>query len=210
MPQHGSWYALVPWGILPYVSADLTPAMKGSLWQSVIRSYHALSPSPEHWQSLKGSLSPGVRAIVERRWAATDWVPVSEARELRDRAVDILFDGQVERMFDVGAETFRRDNRVVHRVAFRILSVDTILTLANASFPKNYKNHGSYRTAIEGRELFARYRDTPNANDAYWHSCRGYISAFLAALLRTPVEVRRADTGSDTSGADFVATLPAR
>jgi len=141
---------------------------------------------------LEAALSPESRALIAKPPLGLGWLPVHRSTELLEKALLVLFKGDLAEMFEMGREQFKGDMSTLYRVFMRFASPHTLADRASAIF-STYQRGGTTMncTAKEPNAVELLVENAVMPNPAFWSYLRGSIHAVieLSGVKRTEVKI---------------------
>jgi hypothetical protein len=164
-----------------------TPKVKGVAFRSVLAALEELRGRAVVERVL-GRLSADDRSSIEFRVVNTGWYPIELYRALF--AAIVVEAGEGEAIVRaIGAAAVRRDVTGVYRLMFKILSPESVLSLASKLFGFYYDTGAV--TIVERRARYAR---------SEYKGCRGFGEHMWIELLGSSEEMLRIGGATNVRG----------
>ena len=96
------------------------PMIKAAGVNSMIEVLASLAP--DRFRAWVGTLPPATADLIHRRRNPQSWVPLEALNPLYTLSLDGLFDGNIERLFELGRLQLRNDLSGIYRVFLRVAS----------------------------------------------------------------------------------------
>ena len=96
------------------------------------------------------AVTPETRALLEKPPLPMIWLAGAPLVGARREGAGAMFDGNVERMVDVGREQFRQDLGTVYRIFVRVASPHYVAERAAQIYQTYVRGNGAMRVASKG------------------------------------------------------------
>src|SRR5262245_45645071 len=115
--------------------------MKGSAFVPMVSAIRSMTTA-ERFEGFLAALPNDVLTEVQRRIRADEWIPIIVPQTVRRVAYETLFDHDLGQVREMGRRAFLQHNRLIFRLAFRLLSRELMTTKLAVIWQASYRNHG--------------------------------------------------------------------
>lgn len=113
---------------------------------------------------------------------ASEWYPLETILRVDQAIVDAIFGGDIEKLVDVGAFSWRQNLKVTYRFLFAILSAETIIGQAGKAF-RRMLEPGTARVEKKGpKDIVVHYEGFDPIKESYCRVMRGSLVGILEAV----------------------------
>jgi hypothetical protein len=112
---------------------------------------------------------------------ASEWYPLETVLRVDQVILDEVLGGNLERMIEVGAFSWRQNLNVTYRFLFRILSTETILSQASGAFRKMLDTGTASVEKLAPRDVIVRYEGFHPVKESYCRVLKGSLVGIMDA-----------------------------
>lgn len=127
-----------------------------------------------------GRLSPEDAKVLHLP-NASEWYPLETMLRVDQAIVEELLGGDVEKMVDVGAFSWRQNLNVTYRFLFRILSAETVVAQAPSAFRRMLDTGTAAVERLGPKDVVVRYEGFHPVKPTYCRVLRGSLLGILDA-----------------------------
>jgi len=113
---------------------------------------------------------------------ASEWYPFETILRIDKVILDEVLGGDLEKMIDVGAFSWRQNLKVTYRFLFAILSAQTVLSQSGKAFRRMLDTGTATVEHLGPRDVVVRYEGFDPKQETYCRILRGSLVGILEAV----------------------------
>jgi len=155
------------------------PELKAAGVNSMIAVLRSMV-APERFTAWIRTLPSATAALIEHPRLAQEWIALETIAPLYTMSLDGLFDGDTERLYELGRQQLRNDMSGIYRVFLRIASPAYVAEKTGAIYAVYARDCGTL--SVVGRtdhSLDIRVADRAFPSPAFFEALRGSIAGAL-------------------------------
>jgi hypothetical protein len=182
------------------------PESKGSGLLSWVKVVHDRVDAAR-WQRFVTALPPESRALIERPPLPVTWLPLRFVQPIWQSATDLLFDGDLEKVAEVGRLQIRADLSTIYRVFIRVASPRYVAQRATALYGTYFRANGLMSVVAEGEHRTdVRVAGVALPTPAFYASLRGSVAGAIELTGVHDVRAEIVEGGGASPNALFTVT----